>query len=73
MPRAADDVLIVDLCDKGVFEEHCLIGFLQPRRESRLETLIKQTADIAEIRRAKHCRRKVNPVPQPSKRCLCLL
>ena len=72
MPRTADNVLLVDLSDEGVFEEHCLIGFPQPRGEACLEALLKQAADIAEIRRAKHCRRKVDPVSQPSQRSLGL-
>lgn len=73
MPRTADNVLLVNLRDKGVFEEHGLIGFPKPRGKPRLETLLKQPADITEIRHAKHCHWKVNPVPQPSKRDLCLL
>ena len=72
MPRTADNVLLVDLSDEGVFKEHCLIGFPQPRGEARLEAVLEQSADIAEIRRAKHCRRKVDPVSQPSQRSLGL-
>ena len=73
MPRTADNVLLVDLSDEGVFEEQCLIGFPQPWGEARLEALLKQAADIAEICRAKHCHWKFDSVPQPSKRGLCLL
>ena len=73
MPRTADNVLLVDLSDEGVFKEHCLIGFPQPRGEACLEALVKQPADITEIRRAEHHARHVDPVAQPSKRGLCLL
>ena len=73
MPRTADHMLLVDLGDEGVFEEHGLIGFPQPCGEARLEALVKQPADITEICRAKHGHRKVDPVPQPSKRGFCLL
>ena len=45
----------------------------QPRGEARLEALVKQPADITEIRRAKHGHWKVDPIPQPSKRGFCLL
>ena len=72
-PRAADHVILVNLRDKGVFEEHGLIGFPQPRGEAGLEALLKQAADITEICRAKHGQWKVDPVPQPSKRGFCLL
>lgn len=73
MPRAADNMLLVDLGDEGVFEEHCLIGFPQPCGEAYLEALVKQPADITEICRAKHGHWKVDPIPQPSKRGFCLL
>ena len=72
MPRTADNVLLVDLSDEGVFKEHCLIGFPQPRGEACLEALLKQAADITEICRAKHCHWKVDSVPQPSQRSLGL-
>jgi len=72
MPRTADNVLLVDLSDEGVFKEHCLIGFPQPRGEACLEALVKQPADITEICRAKHCHWKVDPVSQPSQRSLGL-
>ena len=73
MSRAADDMLLVDFRDKRVFEQHGLVGFPQPRGEARLEALVKQPADITEIRRAEHHARHVDPVTQPSKRGLCLL
>ena len=63
----------VDLRDKGIFEQHGLVGLPQPRGEASLEALLKQPADIAEICHPEHRLREIDLIPQPQQRALALL
>ena len=73
MARAAEDVLRIDLRDERVFAEHRAVGLPQPCGEARLEALVKQPADIAQIRHAEHHVRNVDLVTKPEKRLLAFL
>ena len=67
MPGTAQDMLPIRLSNKGVFQQHGLVGFPEPLGEPCLEALFKKPAHIAQIGCAEYGVRDINSVPQPGK------
>ena len=66
---AADDMLYIDFSNKRIFFQQRLIILTQPCWEFQLKTALKQTTNIAEIRRAEHHRCTADVRAQLSQRC----